>query len=374
MTSIQAGKSLLPPEVATGVGKRLVEWAENALEPLPWRVNRTPYRVWVSEIMLQQTRRETVVRYYDRFLERFPTVQALAAAELQDVLKAWEGMGYYARARALHAAAKRVVDEFGGQLPSDRRTLLSLPGIGAYTAGAILSIAFGQNEPVLDGNVKRVLCRLALVREDPGRPTVTRDLWATAQAVLVYGQAGCTNEALMELGAKVCLPTAPRCGACPVAGLCRAHREGMEEEVPVRSPKAPLPHYDVTAAVTIHGERALVAQRNSDDLLGGLWEFPGGTREEGETLEECLHREIREELGIEIEVGPFLVMVPHAFTHFRISLYAYLCRLAGGEPRALHCADWRWVTLDEVEELPMSVTDRRILQILREKGPLGELF
>jgi A/G-specific adenine glycosylase len=324
--------------------------------------------------MLQQTRRETVVPYYRNFLARFPTVQDLAAADLQEVLKVWEGLGYYARARSLHKAAREVVETYGGQLPADQRQLLKLPGIGAYTAGAILSLAFGQDEPVLDGNVERVLCRLALVQEEPHRSAVRRNLWATARAVLVPGQAGRVNEALMELGATVCRPRAPRCAACPLVVLCRAHEEGLEETVPVRARRAPLPHRRVAAAVTLQPERVLVAQRRPDDLLGGLWEFPGGTCEGNETLETCLQREITEELGVQIVVGPPIASLRHAYTHFRLTLHAFLCRLVAGEPQCLQCADWRWVTLEEATRLPMSVLDRRLVGILRQEGGLGELF
>ncbi len=374
MTSLRAGQVLLSRAVAEDAARRLLAWAETALEPLPWRGQGDPYRVWVAEIMLQQTRRQAVIPYYRRFLERFPTVQALAAADLADVLRAWEGLGYYARARALHAAARRVVEEFGGQLPAERRALLSLPGIGAYTAGAILSLAFGQDEPVLDGNVRRVLCRLAWVREDPGRPSVVRDLWATARALLVSGRAGRVNEALMELGATVCLPRAPHCPACPLAGLCRAHAAAAEESVPVRRPRPPLPHHQVTAAVIVQQGRLLLAQRHQDDLLGGLWEFPGGTCAEGEELAACLRREIAEELGVEIAVGPLLAALPHAYTHFRLTLHAFLCRLTAGTPQALDCAAWRWVTPSEAAGLPMSVLDRRVLAIWEEKARSGELF
>ncbi len=362
------GRVLLPAEVCTEVGRRLLAWAEKALTPFPWRGERDPYCIWVSEVMLQQTRRETAVPYYRRFLERFPTVETLAASNLEEVLKVWEGLGYYARARSLHAAARRVVEDFGGRLPASRRSLLSLPGIGPYTAGAILSLAFGQDEPVLDGNVRRALCRLAQVEGDPRRPAVERDLWATARALLVSGQAGRSNEALMELGATLCLPRRPRCSCCPLDDLCRAHQEGVEETLPRRYPRPPLPHRQVTAAVIWQEGRVLLAQRRPDDFLGGLWEFPGGTREEGETLEACLGREIAEELGLEIEVGPLLAVLPHAYTHFRLSLHVFLCRQVAGRPQALGCADWRWVTLEEAGHLPMSALDRRIVQILQEKG------
>jgi A/G-specific adenine glycosylase len=364
MTQAVSGSPLLSPTVLEEAGRLLLAWAEHSLVPFPWRGEGDPYRIWVSEVMLQQTRRDTVVPYYRRFLERFPNVQDLAAADLQEVLKAWEGLGYYARARALHAAARRLVAEFGGRLPAERPALLSLPGIGPYTVGAILSLAFGQDEPVLDGNVRRVLCRLALVGEDPRRPAVERDLWATARALLVPGRAGRSNEALMELGATVCTPRAPPCQACPLAGLCRAHAAGAEEMVPLRPHRREIPHRQVTAAVVLDGDRVLVAQRKPGDLLGGLWEFPGGSVEEGESLQQCLRREMVEELGIEVEVGPLLAVLPHAYTHFRVTLHVFLCRLVAGRPQALDCAGWRWATLAELAGLPMSTLDRRIVRIL----------
>ncbi len=374
MTTPKAGRSLLPPEVCAETGRRLLAWAETALTPFPWRGEHDPYRVWVSEVMLQQTRRETVVPYYRRFLERFPTIQALAAAEQQEVLKAWAGLGYYARARSMHAAARQAVEKFGGELPTNRHDLLSLPGIGPYTVGAILSLAFGQDEPVLDGNVRRVLCRLALLREDPGRPAVQRDLWATARALLIAGQAGRVNEALMELGATLCLPRRPRCGDCPLADLCRAHREGAEEEVPLRRKRAPLPHRTVTAAVIVQGERVLLAQRRPEDMLGGLWEFPGGTCREGESLADCLRREIAEELGLEVAVGEKVAALRHAYTHFRVTLHLFFCRPLAGRPRPLECADLRWVTPEEAADLPMSRLDRRVVEILGRRGLQVELF
>ena len=211
---------------------RLLRWATKNLRDLPWRVEpRDPYRVWVSEIMLQQTQVVTVIPYFRRFTERFPTVQALAAAPLDDVLKLWEGLGYYARARNLHRAARKVVAEFEGRLPDTVEELSQLPGIGRYTLGAIASIAFGRDAPVVDGNVKRVLCRVYAIRGDARRPAVQKKLWALAEANLPKGKAGRWNEAMMELGATVCTPRSPRCDECPLAGVCRARALGIQEQV-----------------------------------------------------------------------------------------------------------------------------------------------
>jgi A/G-specific adenine glycosylase len=357
------------PEVTRELRRSLLQWAQKNLRPLPWRTTpRDPYRVWISEIMLQQTRVETVVPYFTRWMERFPYVQALAAASLDEVLKAWEGLGYYARARNLHSAAKAIVSIYCGLLPDSREALQRLPGVGRYTTGAILSIAFGQDEPLLDGNVRRVLSRLCAV-DEPSRARLDRALWRLAEALLPRGEAGPFNEALMELGATVCAPRTPLCAECPWAFACAAHAQGRQDAFPPRQARPKIPHYDVTAAV-IWGSPTtfLVAQRAANGLLGGLWEFPGGKVELGESLEDCLQREILEELGVRIRVGDRLTVVKHAYTHFRITLHAFHARIAEGEPepRAIDCADWRWIGLDEASSLAFSAADLRVLQALRQ--------
>jgi A/G-specific adenine glycosylase len=355
-----------PPDVRSTIVERLLAWGQDQRPDLPWRRDRSPYRVLVAEVMLQQTQAATVASYYERFLARFPTVGSLAAAPLADVLKQWEGMGYYARARNLHKAAQIIMAEHGGQVPDEAAALRRLPGIGRYTAGAILSLAFGQDTPALDGNMRRVLCRLFAIREAPRLPGVQRLLWGLAHSLLPPGKAGPFNEALMDLGATVCTPRSPRCPACPLLGLCEAQRQGLQENIPPKTSRHPLPHYDVTAAVIEDGEgRLLVAQRPQHKLLGGLWEFPGGKREEGETLEECLARELREELGVEVVVGEEIMSFPHAYTHFRITLHVFRCRIVSGTLQPLAVAAVRWAGADELKELAFARTDRRILETMR---------
>ena len=341
----------------------LLRWATKNLRDLPWRVEpRDPYRVWVSEMMLQQTQVATVIPYFRRFTERFPTVQALAAAPLDDVLKLWEGLGYYARARNLHRAARKVVAEFDGHLPDTVEELCKLPGIGRYTAGAIASIAFGRDAPVVDGNVKRVLCRVYAIRGDARRPAIQKKLWALAAANLPQGKAGRWNEAMMELGAIVCLPRSPRCDKCPLAGVCRARALGIQEQLPKKATRKRLPHYDVTAAVIRKRGRILIAQRPVGGMLGGLWEFPGGKRKRGESLEECLRREIHEELGVEIEVGQPVTQVKHAYTHFRITLYAFECSCRSNPVKGV----WRWARLSDLANLAMPSADRKIIAEMQQ--------
>jgi A/G-specific adenine glycosylase len=369
------GGEHLNPALKAEMQKSLLRWAGDNLRRLPWRATpRNPYHVWVSEIMLQQTRVDTVTPYFTRWLERFPDVQTLAAAPMDDVLKSWEGLGYYARARNLHAAAKAIVSDHGGNVPDSRSALQHLPGVGRYTAGAILSIAFGQNEPVLDGNVRRVLSRMFAV-DKPNRARLDSLLWQIAEALLPRGKAGMFNEALMELGATVCSPRAPMCAECPWAFACAARKEGRQEAYPARVRRPAIPHYNVTAAVIWKNpSEFLVAQRAAIGLLGGLWEFPGGKVEPGESLQDCLRREILEELGVRIVVGDSLTVVKHAYTHFRITLHAFYARIADGEPdpSAIGCADWRWIRLAEVQALAFSAADLRILDALHGlSSPFG---
>lgn len=349
-----------------GSVQRLLAWYDAHRRNLPWRNTEDPYAIWVAEVMLQQTQVETVRGYYSRFMERFPTVAALAAASLDDVLKAWEGLGYYARARNLHAAARQVVLESGGHVPASFEALKRLPGVGRYTAAAVASIAFGRDAVALDGNLRRVLCRLFSIDDDPGRPSTQRRLEKLALGMMPAGRASEFNQALMDLGAMVCRSTRPRCLICPLTETCKSRLEGIQDELPIRATRAHRPHRDVTAGVIWDGNgRFLITQRPLDSMLGGLWEFPGGKRRPGEVLAECLRREINEELGIQIEIGQLLCSVDHAFTHFHMTLYAYQCRWLDGTPRCLGCLSFSWVTLDEVGAYAFPVADQRIIAFLR---------
>ncbi len=355
------------PEMRREVAGRLLSWFTDHARDLPWRRDRTPYRVWVSEVMLQQTQVDTVIPYYERFLDRFPSLWALAEASLEEVLKIWEGLGYYARARRLHQAAQQLVTSNGGDLPRSFEQLKALPGVGTYTAGAIASLAFGERVPAVDGNARRVLCRLFAIRDDVTRSATKRKVRDLAADLLPAERVGLFNEALIELGATVCTPRGPTCQRCPLRDLCRAYAAGKQEELPVRRPRRKIPHYDVAAAVTVRGDGAvLMAQRNVDDMLGGMWEFPGGKCEDGESLPACLVREMAEELDVIVEVGERLTVVDHGYTHFRITLHAFWCRLRDGDPRCLDCAAVRWVLPAALDDLPMSVADRKVAQALDE--------
>jgi A/G-specific adenine glycosylase len=354
--------------VPVSIAQKLIAWFSAHKRDLPWRRDPTPYAVWVAEIMAQQTRLESMLPYYQRWMARFPTLEDLASATQQDVLNLWEGLGYYSRARNLHKAAQIVVQENEGELPGDAQSLRSLPGIGPYTAGAIASIAFGLDEPIVDGNIKRVLARVFMVEEPVDSTAGEKHIWALASEHLPSGQAREYNQALMEVGARVCLPRNPDCSHCPIQADCQAYSKGLQANYPRRKPKAKIPHHNVAAAVIRKGARVLIAQRAQDDMFGGMWEYPGGKQKDGESLKSCLKREIKEELGVKIKVKDEIGIFNTTYTHFSVTLHAFECQLDGGRPRPIEVDDLRWVTLDELDDFPMSKLDRLISQELQHSN------
>ena len=348
----------------------LLDWYKVNARDLPWRSDLSPYRTWVSEIMLQQTQVDTVIPYFNRWMVRFPDIHALAAADEQDVLSAWEGLGYYSRARNLHKAAQKLVNDFCGQLPRTSPEMQRLPGIGLYTAGAIASIAFDEDVPAVDGNIRRVLARLFNVSL-PARSTEGEALLgALAREHLPPGRAGEYNQALMDLGALICKPKNPACERCPIADVCQARQLGLQGQRPVRLPRKKTPHLTVTAAVICQNGQVLLAQRPPDGLLGGLWEFPGGTQEDTDAdLTVCLKREIQEELGVDINVDEPFGRYDHAYTHFKITLHAFKCSLAeGAQPRPMEDQALEWAALEALPEYPMGKVDRLIARQLIKEG------
>lgn len=342
----------------------LLKWFAANARDLPWRRKRTPYTVWISEIMLQQTQVSQALPYYRVFLRQFPNVKHLAAAPLEQVLKAWEGLGYYARARNLHRAAREIAALQGGRFPEDIETVRRLPGIGPYTAAAILSLSFGQPHAVLDGNVLRVLCRLTAYGENPRRTASKKTLQALAQALLPVHHAGEFNEAMMELGATLCTPLNPRCMECPVARFCQAHSRGQQSLFPVRVKAKRRPHHQIAAALIWRDEKLLIARRPLHGLLGGLWEFPGGKQQAGETLEAAAAREAKEELGVRIRARTLFSRVNHQYTHFTITLHVFHADYIGGRPQRLGCADWRWVSIGELTQFAFPRANGKIIERL----------
>ena len=349
--------------------RALLDWYGEHQRDLPWRRVRDPYAVWISEIMLQQTRVDQVRPYYDRFMERFPTAKHLGKAPLEDVLKAWEGMGYYARARNLHRAARRVVDEHGGQIPDDPARISDLPGIGPYTAAAIMSIAFGRDCPVVDGNVVRVLSRLFHLTDDPAVSAARKKLDGLAGRLLAKGRAGDYNQAMMELGAMICTPRKPRCEACPVNGHCEARRVLPDPSVlPRKRPRRHRPHHHVAAGIVHRNDKVLIVRRPTDGLLGGLWEFPSGIVGKGVDGETFLAEEMNHMLGIDVRVDRAVATLRHAFTHFEMTLQGYLCTYLGGEAHHRDGNDLRWIRLDDSSQYAFPRAYIRLIETIVEVG------
>lgn len=339
----------------------LLAWYADHHRQLPWRAVRDPYAIWVSEVMLQQTQVETVIPYYERWMAAFPTVAALAGAPIDNVLKLWEGLGYYRRAHALHRAAGVLVATTGGRLPRDVRSLEALPGIGPYTARAIASMAFGADELALDGNLKRVLSRLFNIELPVNTPDGERLLRAQGLSILPAGHASEFNQALMDLGALICRRGVPDCPACPLQDSCQAHQAGEEAERPVRASRPDRRHHIRVSAVLRRGKCVLVGKRPEGKLLGGLWEFPGGKLEPGERLDEALRREMVEELDLDVTVGKPIGVYEHAYTHYSVTAHALECGLpANARPKSNAHSELRWVTPAGLADLPMGKIDRAI--------------
>ncbi len=352
------------------VAAAVLDWFDQLQVPLPWRGSREPYRIWLSEIMLQQTRIAAVESYYERFLSRFPTIETLAAAPLDDVLKAWEGLGYYSRARNLHRFANCIVNEHHGQFPATAEALQQLPGIGRYTAAALASIAFNQRVAVLDGNVMRVLARLTDFAEDITQPRAQQQLWDVAESLLPAERPGDYNQALMDLGRLVCVPRRPHCESCPLQTHCLAFAHHTTNQRPVKKPKAPRQNVCAVAAVIRdQQDRLLLVQRPAQGLWGGLWALPGGLCETEESLAEALHRTLRATLQLEITVAEQMAVATQDLTHLRMTLRAFACQITAGLPEAVGVAAFAWVSTTELDRYSLGKADRAIVNALNQWQP-----
>jgi A/G-specific adenine glycosylase len=346
------------------IRKKLLTWYDKTKRDLPWRETDDPYHIWVSEIMLQQTQVKTVLPYYTRWVKTFPTVEKLASAQEQKVLKLWEGLGYYSRARNLRKAAGIVVKEMGGRIPDTVEGLLGLPGVGRYTAGAIASIAFGLKAPVLDGNVKRVVSRLFRLNENGTTAASEKHLWQVVENLLPVRRVGDFNQSLMELGATVCTPKSPACLECPLRTSCKAALKGDVERFPPARRRVQIKKIEVSAAVILKNGKTYIQQRMEGGLMGGLWEFPGGKLEIGETPEECLKREIREELGVGATRLKKIMTVKHSYTRFRVILHVFRCCLNKGRLHPTGCKQWKWVPPSRLSAYPFPAANVKILEYL----------
>jgi A/G-specific adenine glycosylase len=341
----------------------LLRWYARNHRDLPWRRTRDPYAIWISETMLQQTRVETVIPYYERFLRRFPDVVTLASADLDEVLGEWTGLGYYSRARNLHAAAGQVVERFGSELPAQPEALRGLPGVGRYTAGALASIAFDRPEPILDGNVTRVLARLHDIRDDVSRPATNRRLWQEAAALADGPRPGDLNQSLMELGARVCTARNPRCDSCPVRRFCVARRAGDPAALPVRAPRPEPRRVRAVATLLLRRGRALAVRRPRQGLLGGLWELPGAEIGARGRPERELANLLESRTGLQPERVERLGVVKHVYTHRRLELHVFRARAGPGRVRLSGYDTHRWLAPDRLGELPQGRATGKALSL-----------
>ncbi|MCA8991689.1 MAG: A/G-specific adenine glycosylase [Planctomycetaceae bacterium] len=355
--------------------KKIASWFRNAQRDLPWRVERNAYRVWVSEIMLQQTTVQAVVPYFERFMQQFPTVETLAQSEEADVLRLWEGLGYYSRARNLRAGAIQVCEQFNGQVPKQVDELLGIKGIGRYTAGAIASFAYNQPAPILEANTLRLFARLLAYDGDPKSAAGQRQLWALAEMFASCRNPAKVNEALMELGALVCRVSAPQCDACPLKRSCRAFLSGRQEELPVLQKRVAITRVVDACVAILRKNKWLVRQRTSEERWAGMWDFPRFRVESVDydgkltpATSKRFHEEVRQTLlrdwNVIAEMHDDLLEVRHTVTRYRIRLLALVANWQEGKPLD---GEIRWVTAEQLAELPLSVTARRVADWLHEQ-------
>lgn len=350
---------------------RLLEWYDANRRDLPWRRSDDPYAIWVSETMLQQTRVDTVIPYYTRFLECFPDLASLAEAELESVYGEWAGLGYYSRARNLHRAAQRVVEEYDGRIPDETASLRRLEGVGRYTAGAVASIAFDREEAAVDGNVIRVLSRFLGIRRNVGLPAVVEEFWSVASRLVSGPRPGDFNQALMELGAMICTPRSPDCGQCPLKRSCDGRRRGDAENLP-RKPARPRPRrVEAVAAWIQRRGRALAVRPAEGGLLGGLWTLPGGELEPREGAEAGLKRNLSETLGLEFTNARAVGKIEHLFTHRRLRLHVFSCGEIHGRVRCRGFEAHRWLSPEAFAALPHGGPTRKALALLAEADPVA---
>lgn len=341
---------------------RLLNWYDRNRRTLPWRENPDPYSVWISEVMLQQTTVGAVEGRFESWMGRFPDIESVAGASEREVLAEWEGLGYYQRARRLHAAARKMVEEFDGDVPRRKEDLRRLPGIGPYIASAIRSIAFGADEVALDANLRRVFMRLLALRGRPSDRSVAKKVSRAATTALPEGKSSSYNQGLMDFGSLICRSRSPDCGRCFATDICGAYQDGLQEEIPRRNPKK-TERIETAVAVFLRDTSIYIQRRPAEGLFGGMWEFPGGKLEAGETPEHAVMREVREELGVECEPVEKLTSFVHYYTRFRVTLHAFICeahdRVETGEAH-------RWVPLEEIEQYPMPSANRQLIGNLRD--------
>ncbi len=346
--------------------KNLTSWYKENQRSLPWRLNPAPYHTLISEFMAQQTQIKTLIPYYHRWLKKYPTVEAVASASIDDILKSWEGLGYYSRAKNLHKTCQIIVEKFKGEIPSSSEELIKLPGIGTYIAAAIASIAFKEHIAVVDGNVLRVVTRLYGLEDDIGKEKTKLNIQKRLNREIKQCDPGDFNQGLMELGATICTPKLPNCNECPITTICYAKNMNSIEKFPVKQKKPPVPHFTIVVGIIKNQNgKILITKRKANQLLGGLWEFPGGKVKENETLESALEREIKEEVNLNVTLNGFLCKVNHAYSHFKITMHAFQCYTDNIKNIKCNSADnYKWIEKNQLNEFAFPKANRVIIENL----------
>jgi len=346
--------------------KALLGWYDKNRRDLPWRRTKDAYSIWLSEVMLQQTQVKTVIPYYLRWLESFPNVHVLAKANLDEVLKAWEGLGYYSRARQFHKASAIVAYEFNGDVPDSYAEFLALPGVGEYTAAAVQSIAFDGAYAVVDGNVKRVMARLFEIDKPANDASSKKVFQAWADRLLFAGRSGDYNQAVMELGATVCKPKNPDCPSCPVQAFCAAKRNDTSSIYPRRKAKKAVPTYKMSAGIVERNSRFLIVRRPENGLLGGLWEFPSGKAAGQVVTEEDCVRNVHGAVGLDVAVVQKIASVKHAYSHFKVEMDVFTCSYRKGEVVLKEASEYRWVTREELGKYAFPGVNNKFLPLITD--------
>lgn len=345
----------------------LLIWFDKNQRDLPWRHNYEPYQIWISEIMAQQTQMDRVVKYHNRWMNSFPDIHSLARASEDQILKCWEGLGYYSRARNIYKTANLLIDKHNATLPKRIKTLLSLPGIGPYTASAIASIAYGEDVAVVDANIERIFARLFNIDLIPGSPEAKREYWQKATALLPKGEARNFNQALMELGALVCLPKQPNCSVCPVATHCLALQYDLIPERPIPKKSTKTIPIKMATGVLLHQGFVFIQQRLADDVWGALWEFPGGRMKEDETAEDTVVREYMEETELAVRVDSKITTTIHHYTRYKVTLHCFFVSLQQHESDpVLHAAqEFHWIPFEQIDQYAFPAGHRKLITFMK---------
>ena len=355
---LYTGEMNLTKNKYSDFASHLLAWYDGRSCNFPWRDCKDPYKIYLSEVMLQQTQASTVLPYYKKWIQKYPTIQSVANDTQEQILKQWEGLGYYGRARNFHKSCKIIVNDFGGMITNSSDEFSKLPGVGPYISAAVMSIAFQHPLPAVDSNAIRVGARMEML--DLPYPKKLNIIYDYFKSHISIERPGDFNQAIMDLGREICTADSPKCSVCPVSKFCKALINKSVDKYPIKVKSSKKPHYNVAVGVIWNNGKILISKRRENGLLGGLWEFPGGKIEKGESARECIIREVKEELGVLVQPTSFLKQIKHAYTHFSITMDAYHCDYLQGSPEAIGCDNWKWIAPQEISLLPFPKANHKL--------------